>query len=344
MHQWLIITRAFVVVVTWIMMNFLLQVFNKFMFDTEKFRYPVLIILCGTLTTFFGSAISVFVLKIDRFDKKIVQNHWPLILLTAVTYAFGTAFQNMSIEHISITMNQIIKATTPFFTLFLSMWWEQKHYTRAAIFSTVIQVIGAGMVLFRNPTFELYGFISALASALCNVGNIVVSALLLQRCFVSPIMLTLLTTLPAAICITPLFYMLEFKDLEHHSYSNNVVLLLLFCSILAYFYNIVHYLVILYTSSMYSALLSNVKVIVIVALAMFVYQNPFTFINVIGLVVSLGGFCYYNWLRFEENKAKNLELPTVEDDFAFEATELETFNADESGVELALQVLKSDDT
>lgn len=89
---------------------------------------------------------------------------------------------------------------------------------------------------------------------------------------------------------------------------------MLLISVLAFFYTMSHYLLINYTSAHYAVLFGNVKVLVLVAISISLFNTPFTPLNLIGMVVAFLGFCVYNFFRFLELKSLK---PSVQEEIAF---------------------------
>jgi hypothetical protein len=68
----------------------------------------VLIIVTGLLVTFIGSGIFIFILKASKFpSKELLRENYILILITAATHGLATGLENISIDYISISLNQV---------------------------------------------------------------------------------------------------------------------------------------------------------------------------------------------------------------------------------------------
>ena len=60
--------------------------------------------------------------------------------------------------HISLSLNQVVKAATPIAVLLISMPLEGKRYALPVMGTSSLIVAGVFMVAWANPGFELIGF------------------------------------------------------------------------------------------------------------------------------------------------------------------------------------------
>jgi hypothetical protein len=100
--------------------------------------------------------------------------------------------------------------------------------------------------------------------------------------------------------------------------NSSVLLLVALISALSFFYNMSHYLLINYTSAHYAVLIGksiniipllilitkigNMKVIILVLISMAIFDTFLGPLNIVGVIISLGGFCSYNFFRYWESK------------------------------------------
>jgi len=298
-------TRAGVSMMAWMILNIALSLLNKYLFQEKDFRFPVLIIICGTFFTFVGCFICVFVFKLAEFPYGTVVKNWKLLFLLSVSQGLTTAFENISIVYISISLNQVIKSTMPAGTIIAAILFERKMFSRQLVISTVVIVVGAALAVFKNPEFHWVGVLTAIASMLLGVVQAVATGFLLQRTSLNVLIIALTISLPGLVSLVPIFLLTEYESLPEHmtnSNSGEILLIILFISVLAFFYNMSHYLLINYTSAHYAVLFGNVKVLVLVVISMAIFNTPFTAINLVGMVLSLAGFCAYNFVRYLELK------------------------------------------
>eukprot|EP01112_Ceratiomyxa_fruticulosa_P008236 TRINITY_DN2129_c0_g1_i1.p1 TRINITY_DN2129_c0_g1~~TRINITY_DN2129_c0_g1_i1.p1 ORF type:complete len:421 (-),score=57.71 TRINITY_DN2129_c0_g1_i1:33-1295(-) len=292
-------------VLVWMVLNITLQFYNKYLFSVENFKFPVLIIMCGTTATFLGTASLVYIFKLSELNSKELQNQWRMIFFLAILHGVGAASENISIVHISISLNQVIKATGPAFTLVLSRIFEGKHYSLALVLSTIVVVFGAVLTVFRNPEFNFFGFITAAISTLMSACQSIVIGKLLMNPKLNATSIALASALPSVATILPVFVYSEMEDLIEHGNANGVgkiVTTVTIISIIAFFYNLSHLWLIKYTSAHLSMLIGNCKVVILVFLSMLVFHTAFLPINLVGMVLAVIGFIVYSYFKYRENQ------------------------------------------
>eukprot|EP01118_Nematostelium_gracile_P000201 TRINITY_DN10199_c0_g1_i1.p1 TRINITY_DN10199_c0_g1~~TRINITY_DN10199_c0_g1_i1.p1 ORF type:complete len:317 (-),score=59.56 TRINITY_DN10199_c0_g1_i1:72-977(-) len=264
--------------------------------------------MAGFCATFIGSFISVFVFKTGTVPWGSIQTTWKLFFLLSISHGLTSAFENISIVYISVSLNQVIKATSPAGTIIASIILEEKHYSKQLIISTAVIVLGAILTVFKNPEFHWIGVGCAILSTLFGVAQTVIIARLLQVTKINVVIIALMTSLPAMISLMPGFMLWEYGELstqfeEAKKDANFIFWMLLLISTLAYFYNMSHYFLIKYTSAHYAVLVGNMKVLILVFLSISIFGTPLTPLNLVGMFVSLGGFCIYNAFRYLEMRA-----------------------------------------
>lgn len=86
-----------------------------------------------------------------------------------------------------------------------------------------------------------------------------------------------------------------------NNFGTTALLILCLSSVLAFFYNVSHYLLINYTSAHYSVLIGNMKTVLLVFLSIYFFNTKFSTLNYFGLFLSIIGFCAYNYFKYLEN-------------------------------------------
>jgi drug/metabolite transporter (DMT)-like permease len=77
-----------------------------------------LLILCGTLSTFVAGLFYLLVKGGLEFQK--IGECWKLLLFLALLTTAGSVLENVSILYVSISFNQVVKSTSPVWTMVLS--------------------------------------------------------------------------------------------------------------------------------------------------------------------------------------------------------------------------------
>ena len=104
----------------------------------------MLIIMTGMFATFLSCSIPIFWLKTVKFvGWDVIKQNWHLILLVAFSHGISTTLENVSIDKTSISFNQIIKATTPVFTMSYGYFFEKRRLVNSLFF-------------FHSPFFSIF--------------------------------------------------------------------------------------------------------------------------------------------------------------------------------------------
>jgi len=148
--------------------------------------------------------------------------YWKLLGFLAVSHGFATVFENISIVYISISLNQVIKATVPAGTLLASYLLEGKKWSRQLVASTCLIVFGAILCVFQNPEYNSVGVSTAFASAVLTVVQTLITAMLLQKAKLNPLVITLFISLFLFTLLTSLSHLIYsfFFTVYFHIFSH----------------------------------------------------------------------------------------------------------------------------
>lgn len=287
----------------WLVLNFCFNFFNKWLFP--RFHYPAWILLNNNIFTFVACLLLLVVVNpsgsgsSSTLDWAVVRRYWGWLLVLATLHGFDLLLENMSLQTVSLALNQVVKSTVPFFSLLFAKFVERKHVVRDQFLCTVFIVVGAGLTAYRNPEFELVGFLCSCGSAVLASLKTLFSALLLERAQMPPLALTFYTALPSALVLLPVFVGREMDAFgtfaaDHVWFTLGVTLL---TSVMAVAYNWIHYLLIHETSALYSTLVGNVKVVLVVLVSLVVFQTQLIWVNVVGILVTLASFLAFHYVK-----------------------------------------------
>jgi len=294
----------------WMTFNISLSFTNKYLFAHKNFRFPILIVMLGTFSTFLGTAI-VLLLKFEKPQIQECKNQWKTLLAFAIIHGIDIGLENFSIVYISISLNQIIKATVPAMTLVLSWLLEGKTYDLKLIITTAMTVAGAVMAVYKNPQIiddGWYGAIAAGLSACAAAVSTVLLGVLLQREHINAVAIACYTSLPGAILLFPPFLLFEYQQLVTPPTKaadllkrQHVTYILLALCFLALLYNLSRLWLINSTEAHHSAVAGNIKNIVLVGGSMVVFGDHrlFSARTWAGMLLTFIGFSLYSYFKLK---------------------------------------------
>jgi drug/metabolite transporter (DMT)-like permease len=166
------------VLVTWITATVGLSFVTKWaLSSTEKggagFAFPVFYTLVTTCGCLIGCTVILALQKQTRtLGVAQFKQSWQGILAVAFFTVLGLWANDSSLMYISLTLNQIFKATTPGPTMVLGYFIERRRYVWPMVVTVVILLVGAVLAVpFDSPDATPYGLvlvsISTLSTAAC---------------------------------------------------------------------------------------------------------------------------------------------------------------------------------
>lgn len=221
-------------------------------------KFAFFLILIGLLSTFLGSVLCYVVTR-RRLNLEQLSKYWRLLLLFSVLHAAGLSLSNLASEVSGLTLGQIVKSALPLVTLLASWRFEGTIFSRKMIVVTSLLVIAALLALYKNPEFEIWGFLAALGSLVCQTFETIVVSVILKKTSFSILDLALTTSVPSAMLVIVPFYAWELDGVVANASDRATftIGLLIASSILAFFSYIIHFSLIWFTSAHYSVVIGH---------------------------------------------------------------------------------------
>ena len=249
----------------------------------------------------------------------------PLLRVASITT------NNWSLEYIDLTLNKVIKASAPVFTVALSVLWERKVYAARKIAALGVLALGTMLsCLSRDASAESFtGVVLALVSAAVGGSSLVVSAMLLGRGSGAPSAPTTTTQPlvdPRVVALTPapvvgarrprprraalllladqtavLGALIPFTELakfvEWAKGENlgSAIGYILVGALLSFGFNIMGFILVKNTSSVTAAMLGNLKIVIVIVFAAALMGAAAEPVNIVGYCFSVLAACSYTW-------------------------------------------------
>lgn len=86
------------------------------------------------------------------------------MVLVAFSFLFtiNIAMSNVSLAMVSIPFHQIMRSTTPVFTILIYRLWYDRSYSQATYLSLVPLIMGVGLATYGDYYFSTAGFLLTL--------------------------------------------------------------------------------------------------------------------------------------------------------------------------------------
>lgn len=111
----------------------------------------------------------VAVLRDWGAEAAMLRTRWRGILYIGTFMAMQLGLNNVSLQDISLTLNQIIRSAIPVVTCILAIAVEKKVPTRREVVSLVVLSVGVMVAVYQgNVGGRAYAIIFCFASTLCH--------------------------------------------------------------------------------------------------------------------------------------------------------------------------------
>jgi drug/metabolite transporter (DMT)-like permease len=231
--------------------------------------------------------------------------------ILSTLFCISIAANNLSLPHIGLSVNQVLKSCTALPVLFLAFVLEGKRYSLPKVGLIVLIVVGAVVAVpWGTPNADGLGVALSIISTLAIAGKTSLSALLMKDAKKDGLTPIVLVWYDSIFSILLLFIaqilMGEWYKIRQFSSDRTILTLvaMLLGSFMAFTYNFVSFKFIQMTSSVTHAIAGNLKLFAVVVL-------PAMFIDHITSVTSWVGFGIFlaAALGYAVLEQKNMRAP-----------------------------------
>jgi len=286
-------------IVFWYTSNILVVLSNKFLLSNYGFKFPVFLTGCHMLAcALLGYGVSF----LNLTPRQTIQSKWQLLKVTLLAFVFciTVVLGNISLRFIPVSFNQVIGATTPFFTAFMSYSILRSKESVIVYISLAPVVIGIMIATGGEPLFNLVGFLAALSATGGRAFKSVLQGLLLTDTsekmnsmnlllYMAPIATLLLV--PAVVLAEP--GVLEVVR-EKAAKDRRFLPALVVNATLAFFVNLSNFIMTKQTSALTLQVLGNAKGVVAAGISILIFKNPVTMQGAVGYAIALFGVALYS--------------------------------------------------
>lgn len=269
---------------------------NNHILNRVQYKYPIVFSSLGI----WGTATVCHILEhlgMIKIQRKMAPRFWlirilPLGLLSAATIATG----NSVYLYLSVSFTQMLKALTPVYILICLAAFKVEFPTRQAVFAVCLISLGTIVSSLGELRFSLTGFLLQTAADLFEGSRLVLIQMLLSDNGLSPVE-SLYYIYPATgfsqFLMVLLYERSAVTDPKNWKLVADNWPLFLFATLLGIGVNFVGANVIKHTSSLMLKLVGVVRNNCLVLLSILFLGDTTTAVQIIGYVVSVGGFIWY---------------------------------------------------
>jgi drug/metabolite transporter (DMT)-like permease len=301
----------------WLLLNISLTYYNKYVLSMTHFHFPFLLTAVNKLVGFIVALVVLHCNSKLPSPAEAFKQHggrW-IVHVQGVSTALNIGLNNWSLMLISLTLNQVIKATQPLPTALLSFIVECKVYSWQ-LYASMTVLVGGCTLLVLGPSAgqheSIAGLLICIGSVAACASWTVLSAVLMQS-GEKPLDAVSLVVVSGPACLITLlifFLAIDVPRMLSDGLSSSVPpawLMLLYLggsAGLGSAYDIVHNQFIKLTSSMNMAVMGNTKLVLLVLLSMFTLEGSPSALRIAGVLIALGGIVWYAVYNVQERQAK----------------------------------------
>ena len=238
-------------------------------------------------------------------------------VLLALLRGASITTNNWSLQFIDLPLNKVIKATAPIFAVLLSVAVERKTYSWPKVLALTGLALGTALsCISTSHSQDVRGIAFALTSSVVGGSSIVVSAMLLigsssglgainLLLYFSPIQTAVL------FCFIPFLELREFIRWSSENLAGAVIYILL-GALLSFAFNMMGFVLVQSTSSITTAMLGNLKIVLVILLAALLLGASAEPINVVGYCLTiLAASAYTSVNLYERGQLKCPGIPCL---------------------------------
>lgn len=277
---------------------------NKAVFQWAGFHFPTTVTFVHTLVSGLGAFITVRVMRIVK-PASLSWDAYQAIGSLSFLFCINILFSNISLDYVSVSFHQIVRATIPAFTVVIMFFWLSKTYSRERLLSLAPICGGVALACYGDIDFTVIGaFLTFMGSFLSALKGCVTN-----RILVGPMKLHTLDVLHylgpmSAFQLAVLAYLkgevTEVAAFWEMNGSMGLFSLLILNGLFAFCTNVVSFLCNKHTSPVTMTVAGNVKLVCTILFGIIMFGTVVTPLNGIGLFISIAGACYYSYVEYFE--------------------------------------------
>ncbi|WAQ82225.1 hypothetical protein PtA15_2A542 [Puccinia triticina] len=280
--------------------NLGLTIFNKRVLLSFPFPWTLTAIhtLAGTLGTQIAHANRLFTAA------RLSRNHSLILLAFSILYTVNIAVSNLSLHLVTVPFHQVVRATTPLFTIILSIIYFNKSYPFETYLSLFIVVLGVGLSTYGDYGWTLPGLLlTLLGTILASFKTVVTNIIQVGRLRLNPLdLLMRMSPLAFIQCILYAYLTGEIQRLHLFAQDHldrRKLLALAINGVIAFGLNVVSFTANKKTSALTMTVAANVKQVLTILSAIMIFKLVISPMNLLGILITLIGGGYYAKIELE---------------------------------------------
>ncbi|WWC58868.1 uncharacterized protein I303_101413 [Kwoniella dejecticola CBS 10117] len=292
--------------------NLGLTLFNKFVLVSFPFPYT----LTG-LHALSGCAGTYIALEQGAFTPaRLTQKENVILAAFSVLYTINIAVSNISLQLVSIPFHQVVRASTPLFTIFIAAIFLRARFSMLKLVSLLPVVAGVGFATYGDYDFTALGLILTLLGTFLAALKTVVTNLIQTggggRLKLHPLdLLMRMSPLAFIQCVIYGWYTGELERVRRYGatqMTRSKAIALLCNGVFAFGLNIVSFTANKKAGALTMTVSANCKQVLTIVLAVMLFNLHISPTNGVGILLTLVGGGWYGYVEYIEKKKKTKVL------------------------------------
>ncbi|KAF9913113.1 Triose-phosphate Transporter [Linnemannia zychae] len=314
------VASNFSYILAWYFFSTALSIYNKNLMgkDNWNFNLPLFVssihaglhfVITACLMHFWPDVFDAT--RSGKGGRITIHSYVTQVVPCAVAAALEICMANASLMYITLSFYTMIKSSTPIWVLMFAFFFRLEKPRLSLILIIGVIVVGVVLTVAGETQFDMTGFVLVLLAAVMSGLRWSLTQMLLQKdqlgmdnpvatlYYISPIMFVLMSIL--SLVVEDPF--MQFSSSAFFQDFQTGALTMVMAGgggFLAFAMTVAEFKLIKNTGTVTLSVAGISKEIVVISLSMLIFGDRLTFVNLLGLLVSIGGIMAYNYVKIKK--------------------------------------------
>ncbi|XP_071518635.1 solute carrier family 35 member C2-like isoform X3 [Panulirus ornatus] len=302
--------RTLVLILTYYTCSIGLTFYQKKLF--KDFKFPLTVVIVHLFMKFVLAGLCRAFYTLITGTSRVTlpwDVYWRRVLPPGAAAGIDIGLSQWSLEFITVALYTMSKSTALLFILIFAIIFKLEEMRCSVVILVVLITGGLFLFTYKYTQFNLFGFILVITASLLSGLRWTLSQLVMQKAELglsNPIDMVYHIQPWMTMSLLPLAVIMEGTAIAASEYgfrftnSSDTLYMwgrVMFGAVLAFFMEVSEYLVVCYTSSLTFSISGVAKEIMTLSLAVYVYNEHLSSINLMGLVLCIIGITFHVVLK-----------------------------------------------
>jgi len=165
-------------IISWFMLNLAITLLNKAVFSFGEFNYPAILTVVHMISSWIVGYACIYIFRLCD-AKELDHDGWWAMFKVSLLFTGNIILGNVSLRYVSVSFNQIMRATVPAVTMLLSGHLLKESFSADRKYSMVVVIFGVMVACYGDIEFTYFGFGITLVAIIAAAVKAVVSSMIL---------------------------------------------------------------------------------------------------------------------------------------------------------------------